>query len=130
MGSKFDFRMSRSDYDDLCFDLTDDEHAVLDLRRRGMHNADIAAELYCSERTVNRRVRSIKNKVIESPPFVIHSITNGGLYCFYCFDTYTIALRIAVDIEMFFPDCFDIVLTMFCNTAYSSKCKAMSILFL
>ena len=35
MGSKFDFRMSRSDYDDLCFDLTDDEHAVLDLRRRG-----------------------------------------------------------------------------------------------
>jgi hypothetical protein len=28
--------MSRSDYDDLCFDLTDDEHAVLDLRRRGM----------------------------------------------------------------------------------------------
>lgn len=37
MGSKFDFRMSRSDYDDLCFDLTDDEHAVLDLRRRGQH---------------------------------------------------------------------------------------------
>ena len=36
MGSKFDFCMSRSDYDDLCFDLTDDEHAVLDLRRRGM----------------------------------------------------------------------------------------------
>lgn len=32
MGSKFDFRMSRSDYDDLCFDLTDDEHAVLDLK--------------------------------------------------------------------------------------------------
>lgn len=63
MGSKFDFRMSRSDYDDLCFDLTDDEHAVLDLRRRGMHNADIAAELYCSERTVNRRVRAIKSKL-------------------------------------------------------------------
>lgn len=55
--------MSRSDYDDLCFDLTDDEHAVLDLRRRGLHNADIAAELYCSERTVNRRVRAIKNKI-------------------------------------------------------------------
>ena len=59
MGSKFDFRMSRSDYDNLCFDLTDDEHAVLDLRRRGMHNADIAAELYCSERTVNRRARAL-----------------------------------------------------------------------
>ena len=36
MGSKFDFRMSRSDYDDLCFDLTDDEHAVLDLRRSAL----------------------------------------------------------------------------------------------
>ena len=58
MGSKFDFRMSRSDYDDLCFDLTDDEHAVLDLRRRGMHNVDIAADLYCSEMTFNRIVRS------------------------------------------------------------------------
>lgn len=63
MGSKFDFRMSRSDYDDLCFDLTDDEHAVLDLRRRGWRNADIAAELNCSERTVKRRVHSIKNKI-------------------------------------------------------------------
>lgn len=63
MGSKFDFRMSRSDYDDLCFDLTDDEHAVLDLRRRGWRNADIAAKMHCSERTVNRHVRAIKNKL-------------------------------------------------------------------
>lgn len=63
MGSKFDFRMSRSDYDDLCFDLTDDEHAVLDFRRRGWRNADIAAEMHCSERTVNRHVRAIKNKL-------------------------------------------------------------------
>ena len=29
MGSKFDFRMSRSDYDDLCFDLTDDERSTV-----------------------------------------------------------------------------------------------------
>ena len=83
MGSKFDFRMSRSDYDDLCFDLTDDEHAVLDLRRRGMHNADIAAELYCSERTVNRRVKAIKIKLgNKKPPFVIECITNGGFLVF------------------------------------------------
>ena len=47
MGSKFDFRMSRSDYDDLCFDLTVDEDGVFYLWRRGMHNEDIAAELYC-----------------------------------------------------------------------------------
>ena len=66
MGSKFDFRMSRSDYDDLCFDLTDDEHAVLDLRRRGMHNADIAAELYCSERTVDQTSTYMTSRGMDS----------------------------------------------------------------
>ena len=60
---KFDFSMSRSEYDDIVFGLTDEEREVLDLRRRGLRNADIAAELYCSERTVNRRVRNIKNKL-------------------------------------------------------------------
>lgn len=63
MGSKFDFRMSRSDYDDLCFDLTDDEHAVLDLLRRGWHNADIAAAMHCSERTVKRYAKSVHDKM-------------------------------------------------------------------
>lgn len=63
MGSKFDFRMSRSDYDDLCFGLTDDEHAVLDLRRRGWRNADIAAEMHCSERTVKRYAKSVHDKM-------------------------------------------------------------------
>ena len=43
---KFDFSMSRSEYDDLVFGLTDEEREVLDLRRRGRRNADIAAELY------------------------------------------------------------------------------------
>ena len=60
---KFDFSMSRSEYDDIVFGLTDEEREVLDLRRIGRRNADIAAELYCSERTVNRRVRNIKNKL-------------------------------------------------------------------
>lgn len=43
--------------------LTDEETDVLQLRRRGWRNADIAAELNCSERTVKRSVRSIKNKI-------------------------------------------------------------------
>lgn len=63
MGSKFDFCMSRRDYDDLCFDLTDDEHAVLDLRRRGWRNADIAAEMHCSERTIKRYAKSVHDKM-------------------------------------------------------------------
>lgn len=60
---KFDFCMSRAEYDELVFCLTDEERAVLDLRRRGRRNAEIAAEMNCCERTVNRVVRSIKNKM-------------------------------------------------------------------
>lgn len=44
--------------------LTDEEKAVLALRKRGWRNAEIAAELHCSERTVNRRVRKLKDKGI------------------------------------------------------------------
>ena len=32
---KFDFSMSRAEYDDIVFGLTDEEREVLDLRRRG-----------------------------------------------------------------------------------------------
>ena len=50
---------------DFCKDcLTDEERAVLALRKRGWRNAEIAAELHCSERTVNRRVRKLKDKGI------------------------------------------------------------------
>lgn len=56
---KFDFCMNRAEYDELVFSLTDDEREVLDMRRHGRRNA----EMYCSERTVNRRVRNIKNKL-------------------------------------------------------------------
>lgn len=60
---KFDFCMSRAEYNELVFSLTDEEKAVLDLRRRGRRNAEIAAELHCCERTVNRVVRSIRGKM-------------------------------------------------------------------
>jgi DNA-binding NarL/FixJ family response regulator len=43
--------------------LTDDERAVLDYRRRGLCNAEIAAEMNCSERTVNRLVRAVVDKI-------------------------------------------------------------------
>lgn len=60
---KFDFCMSRDEYDDLVFSLTDDEKEVLDMRRHGRRNAEIAAEMNCCERTVNRHVKSIKSKM-------------------------------------------------------------------
>ena len=42
---RFDFCMSRDEYDDLVFSLTDDEREVLDMRRHGRRNAEIAAEM-------------------------------------------------------------------------------------
>ena len=46
--------------------LTDEETDVLQLRRRGWRNADIAAELNLSERTVNRRVKAIAGKLKDA----------------------------------------------------------------
>lgn len=42
---------------------TDAEKDVLQLKRRGWANVDIAAELYCSSRTVGRRLHSIRRKM-------------------------------------------------------------------
>nr|UWD62478.1 MAG: ECF sigma factor [Bacteriophage sp.] len=55
--------MDSATYEKLCFLLTDEEKAVLDLKRRGFGNAEIAAELNLSERTVNRRVKAIVGKL-------------------------------------------------------------------
>ena len=55
--------MSRAEYDDLCFYLTDDEKKVLNCRRRGRRNAEIAAEMHCSERTVKRYAKSVHDKM-------------------------------------------------------------------
>lgn len=63
MGTKYDFCMSRAEYDDLCFYLTDDERKVLNCRRRGRRNAEIAAEMHCSERTIKRYAKSVHDKM-------------------------------------------------------------------
>ena len=43
--------------------LTDEETDVLQLRRRGWRNADIAAEMHCSERTIKRYAKSVHDKM-------------------------------------------------------------------
>ncbi len=57
--------MCQSEYDRLVAQcgFTDSEIEVLGYKRRGWANEDIAAEMYCSSRTVKRRVRSIKLKM-------------------------------------------------------------------
>lgn len=60
---RYRFCLDSATYKKLCFLLTDEEKAVLDLKRRGFGNAEIAAELNLSERTVNRRVKAIVGKL-------------------------------------------------------------------
>ncbi len=60
---RFNFCVDWATYNRICFLLTDDERAVLDYRRRGLGNAEIAAEMNCSERTVNRLVRAVVDKI-------------------------------------------------------------------
>lgn len=60
---RYSLCMDSATYEKLCFLLTDEEKAVLDLKRRGFGNAEIAAELNLSERTVNRRVKAIVRKL-------------------------------------------------------------------
>lgn len=60
---RYRFCLDLATYEKLCFLLTDEEKAVLDLKRRGFGNAEIAAELNLSERTVNRRVKAIVGKL-------------------------------------------------------------------
>lgn len=60
---RFNFCVDMATYNRICFLLTDDERAVLDYRRRGLGNAEIAAEMNCSERTVNRLVRAVVDKI-------------------------------------------------------------------
>nr|DAV05076.1 MAG TPA: hypothetical protein [Caudoviricetes sp.] len=59
----FDFHIPPAKYNDVCFLLTDVEKTVLDLKRRGIKNVEIAAEIYCSERTVNRIIKRIAEKL-------------------------------------------------------------------
>ena len=60
---RYDLCLDPATYNRLAFLLTDEERAVLDYRRRGKTNAEIAAELNCSERTIKRRVRAILDKL-------------------------------------------------------------------
>lgn len=63
---KFDF--STQEWQELyrkC-SFTDEELKIIQYRRRGWSLSTIAAELYLSERTINRRISSITKKIIKS----------------------------------------------------------------
>lgn len=57
------FDLSRAEYEHLQFHLTDDEQAVLNLRRKGKSRVEIAFALQISESSVKRRITSIQEKL-------------------------------------------------------------------
>lgn len=63
---KFDFNKSEYDYfiDECPF--TDEEIEILSLRRRGKSVCCIAMRMNLSERTVQRRIKSINNKILKA----------------------------------------------------------------
>ncbi len=62
---RFDFTKTEFDYFIERCGFTDEELKVLELKRRGLTNITIAADMYVCERTVLRRVKSIKKKIIK-----------------------------------------------------------------
>lgn len=62
---KFDFTKKEFDYFLENAGFTDEEINILELKRRGLYNIRIATDLYVSERTVLRRVKTIKKKIIK-----------------------------------------------------------------
>jgi len=63
---RFDFNKSEYEYfiDECPF--TDEEIEILSLRRRGKSVCCISMRMNLSERTVERRIKSINNKIIKA----------------------------------------------------------------
>lgn len=62
---KLDFNKSEYEYFIENCNFTDRQKQILDLRRKGKSIIAISLELYLSERTVNREIKRIKNKIYK-----------------------------------------------------------------
>lgn len=62
---KLDFNKAEYDYFMENCNFTDRQKEILDLRRKGLSIVSISFRTYLSERTVNREIRKIKNKILK-----------------------------------------------------------------
>lgn len=62
---RLDFNKLEYDYILENCNFTDRQKKILDLRRRGYSIVAISLETYLSERTINREIKQIKNKILE-----------------------------------------------------------------
>lgn len=60
-----DFNKAEYDYFIENCNFTDRQKEILDLRRKGSSIISISLKLYLSERTINREIKKIKNKILK-----------------------------------------------------------------
>jgi len=63
---KFDFNKNEYDYFIENCNFTDRQKNILDMRRKGCSIVQISLDLYLSERTINREIKSIKRKIFKA----------------------------------------------------------------
>ena len=63
---RYRFCLDSATYEKLCFLLTDEEKAVLDLKRRGFGNAEIAAELKPMMDEIDERIYQKVAEIIKN----------------------------------------------------------------
>lgn len=62
---KFDFNKFEYEYFLEVCNFTDRQKEILDLRRKGKSIVEISLQTYLSERTINREIKTIKNKILK-----------------------------------------------------------------
>ena len=62
---KLDFNKSEYEFFMENCNFTDRQKEILDLRRKGFSILSISCKIFVSERTVNREIKKIKNKILK-----------------------------------------------------------------
>ena len=62
---KLDFNKSEYEFFMENCNFTDRQKEILDLRRKGFSILSISCKIFVSERTVNREIKRIKNKILK-----------------------------------------------------------------
>lgn len=62
---RLDFNKSEYEYFIENCNFTDRQIEILNMRRKGLSIVRISMELFISERTINREIKNIKNKILK-----------------------------------------------------------------
>lgn len=63
---RLDFNKSEYEHFIECCNFTERQQEIFNMRRKGKSIVEISMTLYTSERTINREIKKIKNKILKS----------------------------------------------------------------